>query len=100
MYHQILQLIRKAATERRVYLTIHANKELKNDYLTYQDVIHCLLGGEIIEQQIDSTTSEEKYLLYGDALNGVEMAVVTKLGYDQSSIIITVYRLRISDYDI
>jgi hypothetical protein len=50
-----------------------------------------------MEQQLDD--GEEKYVLYGDARNNDEIAVVAKLGYNQTTVIITVYRLRISDYD-
>ena len=99
MYEQILKQMRAAAAARRVYLVIHANKELKNDRLTYEDVVHCILTGEIIEQQIDLERNEEKYVLYGDACNGNEMGVIAKLGYNNTAVIITVYRLTITDYD-
>jgi len=55
--------------------------------------------GGIMEQQVDFDRREEKYLLYGDALNGVEMAIVAKLGYDQATLIITAYVLKGTDYD-
>lgn len=99
MYDQILEQLRNAAAAGRVYLAIHANKELKSDRLTYEDIVNCILTGEIIEQQFDSARQEEKYVLYGDALSGAEMAVVAKRGHDQTTVIITVYRLRITDYD-
>ncbi len=99
MYEQILQQMRSAAAARRVYLVIHANRELKNDRLTYEDVIHCILTGEIIEQQIDLEYGDEKYVLYGEACNQDEMAVIAKLGYNDTAVIITVYRLKITDYD-
>ncbi|HEX4951304.1 MAG TPA: DUF4258 domain-containing protein [Blastocatellia bacterium] len=97
MFAQILAQMREAAAADRVYLTFHANKELKADGLDYDDVIHCILTGEIMEQQLDD--GEEKYVLYGDACNNDEIAVVAKLGYNQTTVIITVFRLRISDYD-
>lgn len=34
-----------------------------------------------------------------DARSSDEIAVVAKLGYNQNTVIITVFRLRISDYD-
>lgn len=80
-----------------MFLTFHANKELKADGLEYEDVINCLLTGLIMEQQLDE--GDEKYLVYGDACNSDEIAVVAKLGYNQTTVIITVFRLRITDYD-
>ncbi|HZS05358.1 MAG TPA: DUF4258 domain-containing protein [Blastocatellia bacterium] len=53
MFEELLQKMRQAALEDRVYLTLHANRELKNDGLTYDDVRQCILAGEIIEQQRD-----------------------------------------------
>ncbi len=99
MYDEILKQMREAAAAGRVYLTIHANKELKRDRLDYGDVVHCLLTGEIIEQQFDDDWGEDKYLVYGDTQGGNEMAVVAKLGYHNTAVIITAYRLRITDYD-
>ena len=99
MYEKVLQQMRAAAAVRRVYLVIHANRELKNDRLTYEDVIHCILTGEIIELQIDLEYADEKYVLYGDACNDDEMAVIAKLGYNDAAVVITVYRLTITDYD-
>ena len=83
----------------RVFLTFHANRELKEEGLSYEDVINCLLTGEIIEQQFDVDRQEEKYLLYGDAQNGDEMAVVARVGYNDDTVIITTFRLRSTDYD-
>jgi hypothetical protein len=97
MFAQILARMREAVAADRVYLTFHANKELKADGLDFDDVINCILTGEIMEQQLDE--GEEKYLLYGDARNSNEIAVVAKLGYNQTTVIIMVFRLRISDYD-
>ena len=97
MFDQILAQMRKAVAADRVYLTFHANKELKADGLNFDDVINCILTGKIKEQQLDK--GEDKYLLYGDARNSDEIAVVAKLGYNQTTVIITVFRLRITDYD-
>ena len=97
VYEPILELMRQAARNGEIYLTLHANKELKNDSLVYGDVVSCILTGEIIEQQIDE--AEEKYLIYGDALSNDEIACVAKLGYNNATLIITVFRLQISDYE-
>ena len=98
MFDEILKLMRDAAIAGRVYLTIHANRELKEDDLTVDDVINCLLTGEIMEQQFDDDWQEEKYVIYGDARNQGEMAVVAKLGYNRTTVVITVFRLRTTDY--
>jgi hypothetical protein len=99
MFDEVLKLMRDTALAGRVYLTIHANRELKDDDLTVGDVINCLMTGEIVEQQFDDDWQEEKYVIYGDARNNDEMAVTAKLGYNKTTIVITVFRLRITDYD-
>ncbi len=99
MYSHILKLIHQAARDGRVYLTLHANKELKIDNLTYDDVINCLLTGDVVTDQYDPDYDETKYVIYGDCLNKDEMAVIAKLGYNQDAVIITVYKLRVTDYE-
>lgn len=100
MYELVLRKMRSAVGAGRLYLTLHANKELKADGLEFEDVAHCILTGEIVEQQPDPDCGEDKYVIYGDSRPGDEMAVVAKLGYNDAAIIITVYRLRIDDYDL
>ena len=97
MFGQILEKMRAAATASHVYLVPHANRELKEDRLSYDDVLSCILTGEIVEQQLDD--GEDKYVIYGDARNGNEMAVIAKFGYDDGVIVITVFRLMFTDYD-
>lgn len=100
MFDDVIKQMRDAALAGRVYLVIHANRELKADRLVYDDVINCLLTGEIVEQQFDEDWQEEKYVVYGDACSGDEIAVVAKLGFNLTTVVITVYRLRIGDYDL
>jgi len=38
-------------------------------------------------------------VIYGDSLNNDEIALVARLGFEDDTVIITVYRLRIDDYD-
>lgn len=99
MYAQILREMQEAARGRRVYLSEHARDEMADDDLTFRDVIHCILTGEIVEEQYDLKRKENKYVIYGDCLDETEMAVVAKLTYNQGVGVITVYRLRITDYD-
>ena len=79
-------------------MTNHAVREMKNDSLTFKDVVHSILTGEIVEQQYDPDRKEYKYILYGDTLDGNEAGVVAKLGTDDT-VGITVYRLDFDDYD-
>lgn len=99
MFEQILAEMQSAARARRVYLTEHARDEMADDGLNFGDVICCILTGEIIEQQFDEQRNENKYVIYGDCLNEDEIAVVAKLTYNLKVGVITVYRLRITDYD-
>jgi hypothetical protein len=99
MYERILKQARQAARAGRVYLSFHANEELAADDLIYDDMINCLLTGEIVGDQYDADRGEIKYELYGDSLAGDEMGIIFKPGYNNDAIIITVYRLRITDYD-
>ncbi|MEK7831434.1 MAG: DUF4258 domain-containing protein [Acidobacteriota bacterium] len=99
MFEQILAEMQSAARAKRVYLTEHARDEMADDGLIFADVIRCILTGEIIEQQFDEQRGENKYVVYGDCLNEDEIAVVAKLTYNLKVGVITVYRLRITDYD-
>lgn len=99
MFERILAEMRKAARAGLVYLTEHARDEMADDSLTFQDVINCILTGDIVECQYDAARDENKYVIYGDCVSEDEMAVVAKLTYNNSVGVITVYRLRITDYD-
>jgi hypothetical protein len=72
---------------------------MADDGLTFQDVINCILTGEVVDCQYDLARDENKYVIYGDCMNEDEMAVVAKLTYNNNVGVITVYRLRITDYD-
>jgi uncharacterized protein DUF4258 len=99
MYELILAEMRKAARAGLVYLTEHARDEMADDSLTFQDVINCILTGDIVDCQRDIGRNENKYVIYGDCVYEDEMAVVAKLTYNKNVGVITVYRLRITDYD-
>ena len=91
--------MRKAVRAGLVYLTEHARDEMADDSLTFQDVINCILTGAIVDCQRDVGRDENKYVIYGDCVNEGEMEVVAKLTYNKNVGVITVYRLRITDYD-
>ena len=99
MFELILAEMQEAARAGLVYLTEHARDEMADDGLTFLDVINCILTGEIVDCQYDVGRGENKYVIYGDCLSEGEMAVVAKLAYNNSVGVITVYRLRITDYD-
>ena len=99
MFERILAEMRKAARAGLVYLTEHARDEMADDRLTFQDVINCILTGDIVDCQYDVARDGNKYVIYGDCVNEDEMAVVAKLTYNNNVGVITVYRLRITDYD-
>jgi hypothetical protein len=99
MYKKILQRMQRAVRAGRVQFTRHALSELAMDDLSPKDAGNCILTGEIIEDQYDELYGKEKYVIYGDTLAGDEMAVVARWDDAQSVVVITVYRLRITDYD-
>lgn len=82
-----------------VQFSRHALHELSLDDLSPQDAGNCILTGEIVEDQYDGLYKEVKYVVYGDTLAGDEMAVVARWDEAQSVVVITVYRLRITDYE-
>ncbi len=98
MYRQILNKMRRAVRAGRVVMTNHAVKEMKRDGLDFDDIVNAILTGEIVKQQFDPERNEDKYIIYGDALNKDEIGLAAKLGYNKDIVIITVYRLRIDDY--
>lgn len=98
MYKHILSTMQLNVQAGRIIMTNHAVREMKNDSLTFKDVIHSILTSEIVEQQYDPDHKEYKYILSGDTLDGDEAGVVAKLGVNDT-VVITVYRLGVDDYD-
>ncbi|MGH9845201.1 MAG: DUF4258 domain-containing protein [Blastocatellia bacterium] len=98
MYEQVLRQMQGAVRAGRIQFNRHALNELAMDDLSPKDAGNCILTGEIIEDQYDELYGEEKYVIYGDTLAGDEMAVVARWDESQSGVVITVYRLRITDY--
>ena len=79
--------------------TLHALDELSKDNLSPKDAINCILTGEIVKDQYDELYGEVKHLIYGDTLAGDEMAVVARWNESRSVVVITIFRLRITDYE-
>ncbi|MBF0352281.1 MAG: DUF4258 domain-containing protein [SAR324 cluster bacterium] len=77
---------------REYIMTTHAEEEMDDDNLTIFDVENVLLTGRIIEHQKDKQTQESKYLVRGQTMDGVNIAViVTKFGLSGKLVILTVY---------
>jgi Domain of unknown function (DUF4258) len=78
---------------RRLYvMTTHAEEEMDNDGLTIFDVESIILTGEVVERQRDRKTREAKYLIRGETLDGLRMAVVVgKFGPTDKLVILTIY---------
>lgn len=74
-------------------MTVHAYDEMVADELAIWDLESVVLTGKIMERQKDRRTSENKYRLRGNALDGSLAEVVAKLGVTGKLIVITVYRL-------
>ena len=64
---------------------------MANDNWSIFDVERAILTGEIVERQRDKATGEWKYLVRGQALNGTDAVVVTKLTPTGKLVILTVF---------
>ncbi|MBI5416848.1 DUF4258 domain-containing protein [Candidatus Poribacteria bacterium] len=93
MLENILKYIREKVRYRQYIMTLHAEEEMNNDYLTIYDIESCLLTGKIIERQKDKVTAEWKYKIKGQVFNGNEVEVIVKLSITGKLVIITVYLL-------
>ena len=92
MFDRILKQMREKVRTRQYVMTLHAEEEMDNDYLSIFDIESGVLTGEIIECQKDSATGESKYLVKGQTLSGNDIVVVGKLSPTGKLVIITVYR--------
>lgn len=93
MYDRVLNRMRQLVLERRYIVTAHAYDEMAVDDLAVWDVESAILSGRIVERQKDRVTSENKYRLRGEALDGSSMEVVVKFGVTGKLVVITVYNL-------
>lgn len=99
MYEQVLRRMRRAVKVGRVRFTSHALDELEEESLNAVDATHCILTGEIVEDQYDPRYDQTKYVIYGDTQDGAEMGLIARWDHPPGVVVITVYRLRIDDYD-
>ena len=91
MFERTLSRMREKVRALRYVMTLHAEEEMSDDDLSIFDVEHAILTGEIIERQKEGETGEWKYLIRGQAVDGTDVVVASKLSPTGKLIIITVY---------
>ena len=91
MYPRILERFRSRIRERRYVVTLHALDEMDEDALSVFDVERAILTGEIIERQRDQAMREWKYAVRGNAVDGRQIMVVSKLGSTDKLVVITAW---------
>ncbi|MEK7830222.1 MAG: DUF4258 domain-containing protein [Acidobacteriota bacterium] len=93
-----MELIKGAARIGKIVFRYHALKELRAESFTTADAVHCILFGEIVEDQIDRN-GDLKFVIYGESVAKDEMGVITKWDDDRRVVVITAFQLEITDYD-
>ena len=92
LYPRILERFRSRIRERRYVVTLHALDEMDEDALSVFDVERAILTGEISERQRDQATREWKYVVRGNAVDGRQIVVVSKLsGATDKVVVITAW---------
>lgn len=92
MFARILKRMREMALRGEYVMTTHADEEADADELSLFDVESAILTGTILERQEDRETSEWKYVIRGEALDGSTVIAVVKFGASRKLLyIITVY---------
>ncbi len=93
MFDRILHRIRRLVLRRQYVVTVHAADELDADDLTVYDLERIVLTGAIIEKQRDRQTSESKYRIKGQTIDGSPAETVVKISITQKAVFVTVYAL-------
>jgi hypothetical protein len=93
MYDHILEKMIECVWNGNFFIPIHALVAIEQDLLTTEDVVNCVLEGEIVERQKDRTSGEYKYVIAGEALDNSPIEVVAKLHLVGDTYVITVYRV-------
>jgi hypothetical protein len=91
MFGRILKEMREKIRRLEYIVSIHADEEMNDDYLTVFDVERCILTGKILEKQKDKATAEWKYRIQGNSLSGEAVEVIAKISPTGKMVIITVY---------
>ena len=92
MFPAILQKLKECVRHNQYLVTLHADDEMNDDNLSIFDVERAVLNGEIMERQKDTSPSEWKYIIRGQAIDGSIIIVVAKLGVTGKMVVITVFR--------
>lgn len=92
MFKKVLVEMRQRVRGGKMTLTLHAVDEMYDDELLPSDLEHCILFGEINERQWDEDWHEWKYVIEGPATDDSPIEAVAKLGRDDDTVVITVYR--------
>jgi hypothetical protein len=92
MFKRILVRIREKIRHGQFVVTLHARKEMNDDGLFVFVLVHAILSGEIYERQLDRRTSEFKYRIAGNSLEGEAVEIIVKISMTGSIVILTVYR--------
>ena len=93
MFDRIRDRIRRLVLERRYVVTIHADDELNADALTVYDLERIVLTGKIVERQRDRETTESKYRIRGQTIDGSSAETVVKIAMAERVVFLTVYAL-------
>ncbi len=73
-------------------MTTHADEEADADDFSVFDVESTILTGRIVERQKDAESTQWKYVISGQALDGRSIAIVAKIGSSRRILyIITAY---------
>lgn len=87
-----ISIIREAIFDYRFLITDHADEEAEDDRLSFDEIFHSVLYGEIIEEY-SNNNPYPRYLIYGENFAGEPIHTVWD--YDQetdTAILVTVYR--------
>jgi hypothetical protein len=93
MYEEILKKIKSKIIALDYIVTIHAEEEISNDYLTIYDVENAIKTGSILERQLDKIIGKYKYRIRGYSLDNETIETIVKFSLTDKIVIITVYAL-------
>ncbi len=99
MYTQIENLMQHAARQRQVFYSGHSLDEMLAENFSKADVVNCLLTGSITEDQYDEQREQLKYIWSGEARDGRELMLVTRLTRFNGVFVITVFWATLMDYE-
>ena len=91
MHEKVLNGMRALVLASRYVMTDHAENEMDDEGFTIYDVESAILTGTIQKRQKDQETGEWKYVVRGNALSGIDLCVVAKIGPMGKLVFITVF---------